>query len=132
MSEFSFAQAEKLKSRKIIALLFERGRSAYFFPVKIIYDYKPFSMSMQNPVKCGVSVSSKKFRRAVDRNLLKRRMREAYRLNKNLLISISKEKNVEVNLFILYLAKEKEDFSRIQQGVISALNMIIEDIIKSS
>lgn len=132
MSEFSFTKAEKLKSRKTIAILFEKGRSAYSFPVKILYYYKPFSVKVQNPVKCGVSVSSKKFKRAVDRNLLKRRMREAYRLNKNELISTSKEKNLEVNLFILYLANEKEDFSRIRQGVISALKMIIEDISENS
>ncbi|MGC9342645.1 MAG: ribonuclease P protein component [Bacteroidales bacterium] len=128
MSEFSFSKAEKLKSRKAISLLFEKGRNAYSFPVKILYHSKKAEFDTKNPVKCGVSVSSKKFRKAVDRNLLKRRMREAYRLNKKDLMEVAFTKNLELNLFIIYLAKEKEDFFRIQQGMISALEQVIEDL----
>jgi ribonuclease P protein component len=128
MSEFSFGKAEKLKSQKEISLLFEKGRSVYFYPVKILYLYEPRSTKTENPVKCGVSVSSKKFKRAVDRNFLKRRMREAYRLNKAELINIAIQKNMEVNLFILFLANEKEDFHKIRQGVLSAMKLILEDV----
>jgi len=128
MSEFSFGKAEKLKSRKNISLLFEKGRSVYFYPVKILYLYEPRLMGNDSLVKCGVSVSSKKFKRAVDRNFLKRRMREAYRLNKGELTRIANQKNLEVNLFILFLSNEKEEFHKIRQGILSALKLILADV----
>lgn len=128
MSKFSFGKAEKLKSRKTISLLFENGRTAYSFPVKILYHFWTVENEDQNMVKCGVSVSSRKYRKAVDRNLLKRRMREAYRLNKHELIQSATEKNLQVNLFIIYLANEKESFQKIQQGIITALKMVMEDM----
>lgn len=124
MSNFSFSKAEKLKSRKAISKLFENGRDVYSFPVKILYQSKENNQNSRYPVKCGVSVPGKKFRRAVDRNLLKRRIREAYRMNKSQLIDLAGEKNLELDLFILYTASEIKDFNVIREGVINSLEQI--------
>ena len=77
---FSYNKFEKLKSRKQIELLFAQGKSISSFPVKVFY--LPVEHTPEHPVQVGVGVSARNFKKAVDRNTIKRRMREAYRLHK--------------------------------------------------
>ena len=77
---FSYNKFEKLKSRKQIELLFAQGKSISSFPVKVFY--LPVVHTPEHPVQVGVGVSARNFKKAVDRNTIKRRMREAYRLHK--------------------------------------------------
>ena len=79
----SYPKAEKLKSKKIIDLLFSQGKSVGNFPLRLVYV--PFDFEEEVPLKIGVSVSKKHFKLAVDRNYYKRVLRECYRLNKHLL-----------------------------------------------
>lgn len=87
MSDFKLPKYEKLKQKKEIGLLFEKGKWKTYENVRIItlnLDKKPqdgFSFDNQ---KIGVSVSKKHFKRAHDRNRIKRLLRECYRLNKDL------------------------------------------------
>ena len=81
MGKFTFRKAERLSKEKIIQELFEKGSSFYLFPFKV---YCMPNRDGQYPVhQVLVSVSKKNFKRAVDRNLIKRRMRESYRLQKH-------------------------------------------------
>jgi ribonuclease P protein component len=81
MGKLTFRKEEKLKKEKSIQELFEKGSSFYLFPFKVYY--MP-NRDGQYPVhQVLVSVSKKNFKRAVDRNLIKRRMRESYRLQKH-------------------------------------------------
>lgn len=83
---FSFKKTERLSSKKIIQELFDKGSSFYLFPFKIIYLENPhFQSERATPHQILISVPKRKFKRAVDRNLLKRRIREAYRLNKGII-----------------------------------------------
>jgi len=80
---FRFPKKEKLTGKKSIEELFKRGSSFYLYPLLVKYRHNP-----QSDADCHqalFSVSKRHFKRAVDRNLLKRRMREAYRLNKHLI-----------------------------------------------
>ena len=89
MSDFKLPKEEKLKHKKEIALLFEKGKWKTCDNLRIMtlnLDMKPqedFSFDHQ---KIGVSVSKKHFKRAHDRNRIKRLLRECYRLNKNLFV----------------------------------------------
>ena len=89
MSDFKLPKEEKLKHKKDIGLLFEKGKWKTCDNVRIItlnLDKKPqedFSFDNQ---KVGVSVSKKYFKRAHDRNRIKRLLRECYRLNKDLFV----------------------------------------------
>lgn len=89
MSDFKLPKEEKLKHKKEIGLLFEKGKWKTCDNLRIItlnLDKKPqedFSFDHQ---KVGVSVSKKHFKRAHDRNRIKRLLRECYRLNKELFI----------------------------------------------
>ncbi len=89
MGRFTFNKTEKLSKKKTIQELFNRGSSFYLFPFKVIYILNP-DHSISQP-QILISVSSRNFPRAVDRNLIKRRIREAYRLQKEIIKGESKK-----------------------------------------
>lgn len=82
MRKYTFPKEEKLTSEKLIKELFEKGSSFYLYPFKVFYMPHPDQELRSHQVL--VTVSRRLFSRAVDRNLIKRRLREAYRLNKPL------------------------------------------------
>ena len=81
--KFNYPKSEKLKSKNTIDLLFSEGKSFSKYPLRLVYV--PIDEAMESPIKFGVSVSKKYFKKAVDRNYFKRVLRESYRLNKHLL-----------------------------------------------
>ena len=84
MHHCAFPKAEHLTSRREIEALFSKGSmAAYKFPLRAIFH---ISNSESVPVKVLISVSKRHFKHAVDRNRVKRQLREAYRLNKHLLL----------------------------------------------
>ena len=101
---FSYNKFEKLKSRKQIELLFAQGKSISSFPVKVFY--LPVDNSPLHPVQVGVGVSARNFKKAVDRNTIKRRLREAYRLHKLPLHEHLMAQQKSVAVFILWIDKQ--------------------------
>jgi ribonuclease P protein component len=99
MGKFTFKKEERLSKEKIIQELFEKGSSFYLYPFKVYFMQNPDSDSKVHQVL--ISVSKKNFKKAVERNAIKRRIREAYRLNKNLLSGQNK-------LAIAYIYSVKE------------------------
>ena len=84
MGKFSFRKAERLSKEKDIQELFEKGSSFYLFPFKVL----TLPVEVAGPFhQVLISVSRRNFKKAVDRNRIKRQIREAYRLNKHLLPS---------------------------------------------
>lgn len=79
--KYTFPKSERLHSKKNIQELFDKGSSFYLYPFKIIY----LPDAHQDVNQVLISVSKRKFKKAVTRNLIKRKIKEAYRLNKNLL-----------------------------------------------
>jgi ribonuclease P protein component len=118
MGKFSFLKSERLHKRNSIQELFEKGSSFYLYPFKIlVLD------SSENPVhhQVLISVSKRNFKRAVQRNLIKRRIREAYRLNKHSLAEYPK-----LQIAYIYSAKEVLEFSEIQDKVIESIKRLRE------
>lgn len=114
-SNFSFPTKEKLKSKKLIGELFTDGNSVSSFPVKLIY----LPCTLKNtPLKVGVTVPKRNFKSAVDRNKIKRLLREGYRLNKHVIFNnIDKE----FALLFLYLGKKMPDYAEIEKSMIEVL-----------
>jgi ribonuclease P protein component len=123
---FSYNKFEKLKSRKQIELLFAQGKSISSFPVKVFY--LPVDNSPLHPVQVGVGVSARNFKKAVDRNTIKRRMREAYRLHKLPLHEhlIAKQKSVAV--FILWIDKQLPTTAALEDLMPGVLEKLIKQL----
>ena len=123
---FSYNKIEKLKSRKQIELLFAQGKSISSFPVKVFY--LPVEHTPEHPVQVGVGVSARNFKKAVDRNTIKRRMREAYRLHKLPLHEhlIAKQKSVAV--FILWIDKQLPTTAALQDLMPTVIEKLIKQL----
>jgi ribonuclease P protein component len=106
----TLSRLERLKSRKLIEQLFNEGKSFSIFPLRVLYRFP----EMQDTVlKAGFSVSSRSFKKAVDRNRIKRLLREAYRRQKHELYRLLEEKGLKMDLFFIYTGKEMPDYELI-------------------
>ena len=114
---FRFPKSEKLKSKKTIELLFKEGKSVSKFPIKVFY----LPMINFKKTQAAFAVPKKNFKNAVDRNRIKRQLREAYRLQKHLLKS---EEDSEFALFFLYLGRDKLPYESIEKGMEKILSKI--------
>lgn len=123
--EKSFGSKEKLKSRKAIQSLFEQGKSIKEYPLILVYQKVTES---DFPLKIGFSVSKKNFKRAVDRNRVKRLLREAYRLNKFKCIDTFQNKTISTNAMIIYSSNEILPFEKMEAKVIKLLEKLNKSI----
>ena len=121
---FTYGKKEKLKRRKQLAGLFAGKQSFLVFPVKVFY-LQPTEV-LDHHIKTGVGANSRNFKKAVDRNRIKRLLREAYRLNKLPLHQHLAEHNQQVLVFFLYIDKVLP-----QSGVLqSKMPLIIRELMK--
>ncbi len=120
----TFGKQEKLKSRKLIQQVFSNGKAVTAHPFRLVF-YTPADL-MDVSVKIGVSASSRNFKKAVDRNRIKRLMREAYRLNKAELLRHAVLKNLQVAAFIIYTDKVLPDFELVNNKMKLLLSKLIK------
>ncbi len=105
---YRFKKEAHLKSRKTIRLLFEDGKQLKKFPLKLMFSPSLFSEDVKQQV--AFSVPKRNFKRAVDRNHLKRLLRESYRLQQHNI----KETKTQYALMFIYIGKEKITFEALQ------------------
>lgn len=116
---------ERLKSRKAIEALFKKGKRFSISPFKVFYQ-----IINENELQFGAGVSTRNFKKAVDRNRVKRLTKEAYRLQKNSLQSLLKEKGKGLHLFFIYTEKEirkHQDIFLQTEKIINKLSAIIHE-----
>ena len=119
----TFSKQERLKSRKIIGQLFKGGESFVAYPLRVVWiPAEPVSTlpatsenSAEPGAQLAISVPKRNFKTAVARNLLKRRIREAYRLHKHELYEKLADRRIA--LMFMYIAKEELSFAEIEAGV---------------
>ncbi|MEO8110566.1 MAG: ribonuclease P protein component [Ginsengibacter sp.] len=123
---FTLRPFEKLKSRKLIDGVFKKGKSFTDFPFRVIYL---FTEENKSQLQAGFAVSSKIFKRAVDRNRIKRLMREAYRLQKNSLQKLLEEKQKNLVVFIVFTGKELPLFTETKDKIKSLITRLEQMIL---
>ncbi|MEP7256749.1 MAG: ribonuclease P protein component [Flavitalea sp.] len=122
---FTLGKNERLKSRKLIELLFKEGKSFAIFPVRVYQlETEELSVSLQ----AGFTASSRSFKKAVDRNRIKRVMREAYRLQKHPLNTLLEHKNKKLCLFFIYTGRELPDTAEIKEKINLILNRVMSTL----
>lgn len=122
---YGLDKTERLKSRKEIQMLFEKGRGFNLPPLRIVYHF-----SEEKGAKAGFSVSKRNFKRAVDRNRIKRLLRESYRLQKSDLLKVLETKEKGLHFFLNYTAKALPEFLPLKLAVNSALETLIKRLEK--
>ena len=128
--QFTLGKDERLKSRKQIEKLFAEGKNFAVNPFRVYFIVNG-QLSMVNSgsyLQFGVGVSNRNFKRAVDRNRIKRLTREAWRLQKNKLNEQLKTKQKHLNVFFIYTGKELPDFTTVKDKVAVALKKLADKI----
>jgi ribonuclease P protein component len=124
LKKFTLGARERLKSRKKIQLLFTKGKSLTFAPFRVIYQIQDDASSLQ----VGAAVSTRQFKKAVDRNRIKRLIREAYRLQKNQLKDLLISRNKGMDLFIIYNGKTLPEYPFVFQKTGEIIQKIVKEI----
>ena len=128
--KFTLGKEERLKSRKQIDQLFDKGKSIAITPFRVYFLINKMlnaQRSMFN-VQFGVGVSARNFKKAVDRNRIKRLTREAWRLQKNEIRDKVKETQRQLNVFFIYTGRELPDFTTVKDKVAIALKKLADKI----
>ena len=123
MKKESLGRKEILKKRKDIETLIHSGNRLSKGGVLLIWT--PAENEQEFPVKTLFSVPRRRFKRAVDRNLLKRRMREVFRKNKTELYSLFNRNNKGINLMFIYQMQEIQDYKEIENKIVLLLNELL-------
>ena len=122
----TFPKKERLKSRKILESLMQKGQSVRSYPLKLIY--LPAELPENVPVQAAMAVGKRQFKSAVKRNRIKRLLREAYRLNKGPIFN-----NIERNyaFLILYIGSDLPSFDMVNQAMTKLLQKFMRHEIES-
>jgi ribonuclease P protein component len=118
---YGLSKDERLCSRKAIDKLFTSTKTVFHYPIRFVYQISE-KIEGDPPIQILFTAPKKKFKRAVHRNLLKRRMREAYRLNKNILIDAINDKPLQIRVAFLYISSDISEYAKINDAIILALN----------
>ncbi len=121
---------ERLKHRKVIGQLFSKGHSFLVYPYKVVWSATPLVSDF--PVQAMFAVTKKSFKSAVKRNTMRRRIKEAYRLNKTGLYNYLIEKNISMTVGFVYLGQDLNTYKDTEVKIILILRRLTEEYEKAS
>jgi ribonuclease P protein component len=121
--KFTLGKQERLKSKKLIDRLYAEGNSVKAFPLRMVYLETEHTSDF--PAQVGVSVGKRNFKKAPDRNRLKRLMRETYRLQKDIVYNSIEKPYIYM---ISYIGKEEKSYEVLFSKMDKLLNLFVEQV----
>ncbi len=128
--DFSFSASERLKSRKAIGELFAGAPSVKAYPLRLVYRLQPRTESQDAPAKMAFVASKRNFKRAPDRNHVKRRMRESHRLTKSVLYNWLDHRDQYLEGMLIFTGRELPTQKEINQAWRKLLRRLDPDFFK--
>ncbi len=120
IKQYGLSKDERLCSRKAIDKLFTSTKTVFHYPIRFVFQISEKTEG-DPPIQILFTAPKKKFKRAVHRNQIKRRMREAYRLNKKILIDAITDKPLQIRVAFLYISSDISEYGKINDSVVLAL-----------
>lgn len=128
MGSFRFHKSERLCSKVLIENLFTKGnRVITQFPFRVLWQFVPAN-SFDTNAQMLVSVSKRNFSNATDRNLIKRQIRELYRLNKHSIYSALSKSNKKITVAIVYQGKTKLPSAQLTETFVKLVQKIVTQL----
>ena len=121
-----FGKAYKLCSKKIIASIFTEGQTIKSFPIRLIYLLTP--LPTEKSFQVVFSVPKKKFKKAPDRNRVKRLLREVVRKNKIELEDYLTAESKQLALFLIYLGEEIMTYNEMERKIVSLFSRLLTEL----
>lgn len=128
MVTFTLAKSERLCSRKSFESLLSSGLSYFTYPFKVIW--RKMDNQEDESIKIAFTVPKRRFKRANKRNLLKRRMKEAYRLNKLPLKNYLISQNLSIQILVVYVSSDALPFNEIELKLKNVLDYVLKEVEK--
>ncbi|HJD93108.1 ribonuclease P protein component [Bacteroides coprosuis] len=126
MGKKTFKRQERIKSKKIIDYLFCGGAKSFsIYPIRVVYKEHPMPEATNTSIL--VSVSKKRHKHAVDRNRVKRLLRESFRTNKNIILDKLSSQNKHLAIAFIYLSTDIYPFDEIESRMKKILMHISEE-----
>ena len=123
MSDFQFRKEERITKKKTIDLLFEGGaKSICIYPIRMVYT----ESDETSPVSILITVPKRKIKKAVDRNRIKRQIREAYRTQKQELLQVVEGNKRKLIVGFIYVGSQVYSSSIIKEHIDSLLAYLVE------
>ncbi len=122
---FTLGKEERLKSKKLLSKLYEEGTSVKVFPLRMVYIQTEHTSNF--PVQVGVSVPKRNFKSAVDRNRIKRLLRETYRKEKH---TVYDGVNKPYVFMISYIARDEWKYADLEHKMKKLLTLFLAETTK--
>lgn len=123
-------KAERLRGKKLLTELFKNGRVVKSFPFILLYV--PADFPGKTPAQLAISIPKKRVRLAVNRNRIRRQVRETYRKNKHILYDLLKQGNQQYAMLLIFVGNESVlDSNLVQQKITRLLTRLSNDIQQS-